>query len=146
MKLDHIPESKALKKFKAVVGKEQFEKGLAKGEAKGEAKGLAKGEAKGKAEGVILLLEARGLILSEKQREQIMECRHLETLRKWLVGAHCRKHSRIVTHLMLLLSFHWPAIAHLIRAKKELLVKSVLANNENNGLGKRHCDFQKTRH
>ncbi|MFJ8335648.1 hypothetical protein [Streptomyces sp. NPDC094437] len=62
-------------------------KGHAEGEAKGKAKGEARGAAKGKAEGVLSVLEARGLPVSDVARERVTQCTDLDLLQRWLVRA-----------------------------------------------------------
>jgi hypothetical protein len=63
-------------------------KGIAIGEAKGiaigEANGMAIGEAKARAGAVITVLEARGLQVTDEQRERILGCKDLEQLALWV--------------------------------------------------------------
>ncbi|MFY9825611.1 MAG: hypothetical protein WAM82_29830 [Thermoanaerobaculia bacterium] len=49
--------------------------------------GRAEGKAEGKAEGVLSLLSARGIAVSEAQRQEILRCRDLDRLGRWLVRA-----------------------------------------------------------
>ena len=42
------------------------------------------GEAKGKADAVLVVLESRGIPLSNEQRRRILECTDLETLDQWI--------------------------------------------------------------
>jgi predicted transposase YdaD len=57
----------------------------ARGEARGRAEGKAEGEARGRAEALLLLLlDTRGLAVSEEQRERIMSCRDAAQLEQWL--------------------------------------------------------------
>jgi len=51
---------------------------------KGEASGIAKGEASGVAKGVVAVLEARGLAVTDNQRERILGCSDLAQLDRWL--------------------------------------------------------------
>jgi hypothetical protein len=52
-----------------------------------QARGKAEGLAEGKAEGVLRVLEARGVSVTEEQRQRILGCRDLEQLDRWLVRA-----------------------------------------------------------
>lgn len=52
--------------------------------AKGRAEGRAEGEVKGKAEGVLDILDARGIAVSETQRQRVLACTDLELLRLWI--------------------------------------------------------------
>jgi hypothetical protein len=45
--------------------------------------GIAEGEARGKAEAILRLLDARGLALSEEQRDQIGSCTDAARLDLW---------------------------------------------------------------
>jgi hypothetical protein len=54
-------------------------------EARSEAK--AEGRAEGKAEGILNLLTARGVAVNEAQRQEILRCRDLDRLDRWLVRA-----------------------------------------------------------
>jgi hypothetical protein len=42
------------------------------------------GEARGRAEDVLQILETRGLPVSEPQRQEILRCRDLDRLARWL--------------------------------------------------------------
>lgn len=55
-----------------------------KGRREGEAKGEAKGELKGKAEGVLLVLEARGLVIPDEVRQRVTASTDLAELSRWL--------------------------------------------------------------
>jgi predicted transposase/invertase (TIGR01784 family) len=63
-------------------------KGKAEGKAEGEAKGKAEGEAKGKAEGeakgVLVVLRARGLVVSPDVEDRVKRCTDLAQLDEWL--------------------------------------------------------------
>ena len=56
----------------------------AQGEAKGQAAGMAEGRAAGMAEAVVRFLEARGVAVSETQRQEILRCRDLDLLERWM--------------------------------------------------------------
>ena len=60
--------------------KEIFGDGLAAGEAKGE----AKGKAMGKAEGILAVLAARGIPVSDTVRGRILSCSDVPTLDAWI--------------------------------------------------------------
>jgi hypothetical protein len=51
---------------------------------KGRAEGKAEGEAEGKAGDIVAILEARGIVVTEGQRQQILECQDLERLNSWV--------------------------------------------------------------
>ena len=53
-------------------------------QAKGRAEGEAEGEAKGRAEGVLRVLDARGVPVSDRQRARILACRDLSRLDRFL--------------------------------------------------------------
>ncbi|HEV7507311.1 MAG TPA: Uma2 family endonuclease [Thermoanaerobaculia bacterium] len=57
------------------------------GKAEGKAEGRAEGKAEGKAEGILNLLKARGVAVSEAQRQEIFRCYDLDRLDQWLVRA-----------------------------------------------------------
>jgi hypothetical protein len=59
------------------------DQGIAEGEAKGEARGEARGEAKGKAEAILKLLDARHLVPSGEQRQQVASCTDALQLDRW---------------------------------------------------------------
>jgi hypothetical protein len=61
--------------------------GEAKGRAEGEAKGRAEGEAKGRAHAVVQLLRGRGLDVPVELEAEIMGCRDLDRLDRWLLAA-----------------------------------------------------------
>ncbi|MET8143137.1 hypothetical protein ABZU32_22780 [Sphaerisporangium sp. NPDC005288] len=54
-----------------------------KGKAEGLAEGLAQGEARGEAKMLLLVLDARGITLSEDQRDEILECSDPVRIEKW---------------------------------------------------------------
>ncbi|MCX5142546.1 hypothetical protein [Streptomyces sp. NBC_00338] len=53
----------------------------------GRAEGQAKGQAKGQVESLLLILEARGIALTDETREEIDTCTDLNLLREWLQRA-----------------------------------------------------------
>jgi len=61
-----------------------LERGRREGRAEGEAKGRAEGEAKGKAEAVLAVLAARGLEVTEEQRERLLSATNASVLDRWL--------------------------------------------------------------
>jgi hypothetical protein len=71
---------------------DSFEKGEAMGIAKGEAMGIAKGEAMGVPKGeaigiaktIISVLEARGLTVTESQRQRVLDCTDVAQLNRWV--------------------------------------------------------------
>ncbi|MEU8698392.1 hypothetical protein AB0C61_12080, partial [Streptomyces sp. NPDC048680] len=50
----------------------------------GRAEGRAEGQAKGQAEGLLLILEARGITLTDETREQITTCTDPHLLNQWI--------------------------------------------------------------
>jgi len=50
----------------------------------GEERGEAKGKAEGKAEALLDVLAARGLAVSDAQRQRALACTDLDTLARWL--------------------------------------------------------------
>jgi Uma2 family endonuclease len=61
--------------------------GFARGQVEGEARGRAEGEVEGRARALLLVLEGRGLPVTQEQREQIRACADLTLLEGWLVAA-----------------------------------------------------------
>ncbi len=57
------------------------------GREEGRAAGRAKGRAEGHAESILLVLEQRGLSVSDAVRTRVMECVDDDVLRRWLVRA-----------------------------------------------------------
>jgi len=55
-----------------------------RGRSEGHAEGHAEGEAKGEAKAVLAVLEARGIAVTDQQRQQILECNELERLNTWV--------------------------------------------------------------
>ena len=52
--------------------------------AEGRVEGEAKGRVEGEAQAVLAVLEARGIPVTEQQRQQILECQDLEQLNSWV--------------------------------------------------------------
>lgn len=61
--------------------------GKIEGMTEGEAIGRAEGETQGKASALLLVLDTRGLPVSEAQRERILTCRDSATLDRWTRAA-----------------------------------------------------------
>jgi len=68
---DHIPESPAHRRLRLLL------------EEAGEKRGRAEGEVKGRAESLLVILEARGLPVSPKERASILACTDPEQLTVW---------------------------------------------------------------
>ncbi|HEX9943678.1 MAG TPA: Uma2 family endonuclease [Thermoanaerobaculia bacterium] len=70
----------------ALVAKENpaIRKREATARSEGEAEGEAKGAARGQAEALLKVLEARGVAVSESQRQEILRCHDLDRLDRWL--------------------------------------------------------------
>gem|GEM_PF-1115553 len=84
----HAPTVEAL----AMTIAEQLEaKAISAGRAEGRARGRAEGEAKGRSEAtansILMVLEARGVRVSEVVRGRIQDCGNLDQLDQWLVLA-----------------------------------------------------------
>lgn len=58
--------------------------GFDKGRREGQAEGLDKGQALGRAHGVLRILAARGIAVSDEDRQRILSCTNLDTLDQWL--------------------------------------------------------------
>jgi hypothetical protein len=56
---------------------------LAEGEAKGKAEGEAKGKAEGEAQLLLRVLAARGLLVPDDRREQVLSCTDTAQLERW---------------------------------------------------------------
>jgi len=81
--------------FKNIIAKRRAEaekqgraegeaKGRAEGEARGRAEGEARGRAEGRAEGLLTLLQARGLRVSDEGRARILACTDVAQLDAWI--------------------------------------------------------------
>jgi hypothetical protein len=62
-----------------------------------EAAAEARGEARGKAETILAVLEARGVAVSQAQREEILRCSDLARLSRWVVRASLATSAEEVT-------------------------------------------------
>lgn len=60
---------------------------LRKREAEASAKGEARRKTEGKAESILAILTARGIAVSPAQRQEILSCRDLDRLNRWLERA-----------------------------------------------------------
>ena len=54
------------------------------GRVKGLAEGTALGQAKGKVDGILAVLSARGLAITDERRVRVLGSTHLPTLDRWL--------------------------------------------------------------
>jgi hypothetical protein len=73
-----------IEKFFSEAHRQSYDRGKADGEAKGEARGEARGEAKGEAKALMMVLQRRGLALTDEQQQQIVACTDVATLDRWL--------------------------------------------------------------
>jgi hypothetical protein len=65
----------------------------------GRVEGLAKGRAAGRAEGVLAVLSARGLPVSDEQRAQVLACADLAILDGWLrTAVTCSETAALFAH------------------------------------------------
>jgi hypothetical protein len=77
-------------KFRPLLGEiaELLEaEGRAEGIAAGRAEGMAEGRVEGEAHALIRVLAARGLTMTDAQRERIIACKDVATLDRWLERA-----------------------------------------------------------
>ncbi|MFC7731932.1 RpnC/YadD family protein [Actinomadura keratinilytica] len=58
--------------------------GIAEGKAQGLAEGKAEGRAEGEAKSLLLFLEARGIEVTDEQRQRILQCADLQQLETWV--------------------------------------------------------------
>ena len=65
----------------------------AEGRAEGKAEGKAEGRAEGKADAILLILEARGLLVDDAVRVRITACHDLPRLEHWLSRAVTVEHA-----------------------------------------------------
>jgi hypothetical protein len=56
-------------------------------EAEAEARGVARGEVRGEARSILKFLQARGIVVTEAQRQEILVCNDLDRLDRWLARA-----------------------------------------------------------
>lgn len=89
--------------YQSEFAKTYFAQGVAAGRVEGRAQGRAEGKTEGRAEGraeaealtnakaVLAVLEARGLAVTEAQRERVLECVDLTKLERWLRRAATAK-------------------------------------------------------
>lgn len=68
-------------------GYADLEEVLAKGRAEGRVEGLAEGELEGKASALLLILETRGLPVTDAHRERLRACRDAGQLDRWTRAA-----------------------------------------------------------
>ena len=80
-------EMKAGYEYQSDFARRYVAQGKAEGKAEGEAKGKAEGKAEGEAKAVLAVLAARGLAVSETERERILACRDLAELDRWIACA-----------------------------------------------------------
>lgn len=73
--------------YKSYIAEEIRDEGRAQGRAQGQAEGIAQGKAEGQAAAILLVLEQRGLDVTDEVRERITGCDDTETLRTWLTRA-----------------------------------------------------------
>jgi len=61
--------------------------GRVEGRVEGRAEGRVEGRVEGRREAILQVLDARGLRLSDVQRERVLGCADLERLARWLERA-----------------------------------------------------------
>jgi hypothetical protein len=82
--LDAALVDQAVVEALVVQGNPEILQREAAAEARGEARGEVRGEAKGAAAAVLKVLQARGVAVSEAQRQEILACHDLDRLDHWL--------------------------------------------------------------
>ncbi|MFJ3814684.1 hypothetical protein [Streptomyces sp. NPDC090056] len=73
--------------YKSYLAEEIRDEGRAEGKAQGKAEGKAEGRAQASADAILLVLEQRGLDVSDGVRARVTGCDDPETLRGWLARA-----------------------------------------------------------
>jgi predicted transposase YdaD len=64
-----------------------YKKAMAEGRREGKLEGKAEGKLEGKAEAVLTILQTRGLLPSDAQRERILACHDLDSIKAWIAKA-----------------------------------------------------------
>jgi Putative restriction endonuclease len=82
--LDAAAGDNAVVEALAAKGNPALRRREAEAEAKGEARGRAEGQAERAADDVLKVLEARSIAVSPAQRQEILSCRDLDRLSRWL--------------------------------------------------------------
>jgi hypothetical protein len=70
--------------------------GYRSGYAEGFAEGRTQGRIEGAAEAILIVLNSRGIAITDEQREQVLGCNDLEQLWVWLCRAATRADGREV--------------------------------------------------
>ena len=70
--------------LRRLTGHENLDAVRGESKAEGKAEGKVEGKAEGKAESILAVFEARGIEMSEDERDRILSCRDLPTLEDWL--------------------------------------------------------------
>ena len=68
-------------------GEKLLEQGRERGRAEGKLEGKLEGQLETAIDSLLLILEAREIVLSEAQRVRVENCRDLETLSRWMQAA-----------------------------------------------------------
>ncbi|GLZ16307.1 hypothetical protein Acsp04_65420 [Actinomadura sp. NBRC 104425] len=63
---------------------EGIAEGKAQGIAEGKAQGIAEGRIEGEARSLLLILEARGITVTDEQRQRVLACMDLQRLETWV--------------------------------------------------------------
>ncbi|WP_026415123.1 hypothetical protein [Actinomadura oligospora] len=74
-------------RYVSVLREEGRAEGLSEGRAEGLSEGRAEGRAQGQGEALLVVLEGRGVAVSDKARERVHECVDPDVLRGWLLRA-----------------------------------------------------------
>src|SRR5947199_1913451 len=77
----------ALRRREDAARSEGKREGKSEGKREGRSEGRVEGRAEGVAESILKVLEARGIAISEAQRQEILDCRDLAQLDRWLARA-----------------------------------------------------------
>ena len=84
---DKIHEKPETRRFRLLLEKQGREEGRKTGLEEGRKTGLEEGEARGRAASLLLVLEQRGLPMTDTQRTLIQECTDVAQLDAWLLDA-----------------------------------------------------------
>ncbi|MFO7561213.1 MAG: hypothetical protein R6X02_01115 [Enhygromyxa sp.] len=80
--------------------KEGREEGRKEGREEGRKEGREEGRCEQLRQGIVDVLELRGLVLAERERERIAACESLETLERWYAAAKAAAANQPVDELL----------------------------------------------
>jgi predicted transposase YdaD len=85
--LDAALADNAVAEALAAKGNPVIQRLKAEGKEAGKVEGRAEGRAEGVAESILTILAARGVAVSPAQQQEILGCRDLDRLNRWLLRA-----------------------------------------------------------